>query len=109
MFKKTLLKETVVIHPSELGCIDGSVATSLYKMYIDLSSPKLGIGLGIENIDIKSIVIDPDSGYCIANVTFELNHVLPSVGDIIKKPHDKSTHVVEFDETTEKIAISFEN
>ena len=88
MFKPmtTKLREIIAIPPSELGCVESSVLTSLHRMYIDISCPKLGIGLEINSMRIESLCLDPDDGSCNANVVFELKHVVPRLGDIIKKP-----------------------
>ena len=109
---KTSLREMVVIPPCQLGCVGGCVFKNLREMYIELSCPRLGIGLDIGKIDVNVVKIDANSGDCVADVTFDLYHVIPIIGNVIEKPDFYSpsqAHVVEFEETTEKIAISFKD
>lgn len=115
MFKSTLtrLAETVVVLLSHLGNVKSSVLTSLWQMYIDLSCPNLGIGLNMKSVRIKGVFLDVDNGNCMADVTFVLRHVVPVIGSIIKKPEEShkqnDLEVVLFDETTEKVAVRFQD
>ena len=103
------LSEEIVIPPSHLGDIMGSVCAKLYQMYIDMSCPRLGIGLDISNIKIGLITIDPNNGACVAQVIFTLKHVMPKVGTVVQKSTSSGDlEIASFDETDEQIAIRFE-
>ena len=80
------LSEEIVIPPSHLGDIVGSVCAKLHQMYIDMSCPRLGIGLDVSNIKIGLITIDPNNGACVAQVIFTLKHVMPKVELLLKEP-----------------------
>ena len=104
------MSEEIVVHPSHLGNIEGSVQMQLRQMYIDMSRPRIGIGLDISNVRIKNAILDPNSGECMVSVNFKLMHVIPQVGQTIKKPPNTSAklNLISFDETDEKVAVSFE-
>ena len=108
---KTRLKEEIVILPSSLGDIKGTVQVRLRQKYIDMSCPHLGIGVDISNVRVGDITIDPNSGECIAKVIFTLKHIIPTLGQSITEPsgQQERLHIVSFDEyTSEKVAIRFE-
>lgn len=113
---ETRLIEEIVIPPSSLGDIRGAVHVKLRQMYIDMSCPHLGIGINISAVRVDNITIDPNSGECIAKVIFTLEHVIPTLGQIIARPSDECQklktgevlHIVSFGEhTSEKVAIGF--
>ena len=104
----TKMSEFMTIHPSPFGCVKSSILTLLRKMYIDSSCSNLGIGIKILDVLIGSSIIDPNEGCCITRCTFLLTHIIPGIGDKLKKPTKKSFHVFSFDDTEEKVAVRFE-
>ena len=102
------MSEFMTIHPSHFGCIKSSVLAGMRKMYIDSSCPNLGTGNKISDASTGPSVIDPNEGFCITRCTFLLSHIIPKVGDKLKKPTKKSFHVFSFDDTEEKVAVRFE-
>ena len=104
MFLSTKMSEFMTIHPSHFGCIKSIVLAGLRKMYIDSSCSNLGIGMKISDVSIGPLVIDPNKGCCNTRCTFLLTHIILKAGDKLKKPF----HVFSFDNTEEKVAVSFE-
>jgi hypothetical protein len=110
----TVLKESIVVPPCHLGGVVGCVSTRLWQMFCGVSCPVIGIGLEITRVTIKSLVLDADTGDCLAGVVFTLKHIMPKTGDLVKKPVELDTrtspreHMVEFEDSDEKIVISFE-
>ena len=105
------MSEEVVVHPSHLGNIPGNVQMQLRQMYIDMSCPRLGIGLKVLSVVINSTILDPDSGECVVDVNFTLEHVAPRVGQIVRKYGDAEEAkliMIDFEGTDEKVAVSFE-
>ena len=98
----------MTIHPSHFGCIKSAVLTGLRQMYIDGSSPGLGIGIKTSGLSIGPLVIDPNEGCCITKCTFLLTHFISRAGDKLKRPTKKSFHVFPFDDTEEKLAVRLE-
>ena len=80
------MSEFMTIHPSHFGCIKSTVLAGLRKMYIDSPCSNLGIGIKIFDASIDPSVIDPNEGCCIARCTFLWIHIIPRVGDMLKKP-----------------------
>ena len=98
----------MTIHRSNFGCIKSAVLEGLRQMYIDSSCSNLNIGIKISNVSINPAIINPNEGCCVAMSTFLLTHIIPDIGDKLKKPTKKSFHVFSFDDTEEKIAVRFE-
>ena len=102
------MSEFMTIHPSHFGCIKSAVLTGLRRMYIDSSCSNLGIGIKISNVSINLGIIDPNEGCCVVMCTFLLTHIIPGIGDKLKKTTKKSFHAFSFDDTEEKVAVRFE-
>ena len=102
--------EEVIVPPSHLGDVKRSVSVRLRQMYIDMSCPRLGIGLDITDVHVGFMILDPNSGACMADVIFTLKHVIPIVGTRIHKPTGSTAdlELATFDDTCEKIADRFE-
>ena len=98
----------MTIHPSPFGCIKLAVLTELRQMYIDSFCSNLGIGIKISDVSVGPSVVDPNEGCCITRCTFLLTHIIPDIGDKLKKPTKESFHVFSFDDTEEKVAVRFE-
>ena len=103
MFLQTTTKmsDFMTIHPSHFGCIKSAVLTGLRKMYTDSSCLNLFIGIKISGVSVGLSVIDPNEGSCISRCTFLLTHLIPGIGDKLKKPTKESFHVFSFDDTEE--------
>ena len=110
MFLQTATKvsEFITIHPSHFGCIKSAVLTGLREMYIDGSSPGLGIGTKISDVLVGPSVINPNKGCCITRGTFLLTHIIPRTGDKLEIPAKESFHVFSFNDTEEKVAVRSE-
>ena len=104
----TKISEFITIHPSHFGCIKSTILAGLRKMYRDSSCPSLGIGIKISDVLIGPSVIDPNEGCCITRCTFLLSHIIPKVGDKLKKPTKEPFYVFSFNDTAEKVAVRFE-
>ena len=102
------MSEFITIHPSHFGCIKSTVLARMRKMYIGSPCPNLGIGIKISDILIDPSAIDPNGGCCHVMCPFLLAHIIPGIGDKLKKPIQKSFHVFSFDDTEEKVAVRFE-
>ena len=102
------MSEFMTIHPSHFGFTESTILTRLRQMYIDSSCPNLGIGIKISNMSIKPAIIDPNEGCCLVNCTFLLQHIIPKIGDNLKKNTKEYFHVFSFDATEEKVAVRFE-
>ena len=98
----------MTIHPSHFGCIKSAVLTGLRRMYIDSSCSNLGIGIKISNVSINPAIIDPNEGCFVVMCTFLLTHIIPGIGDKLKKLTKKPFYVFSFDDTEEKLAVRFE-
>ena len=108
MFLSTKMSEFMTIHPSHFGYIKSTVLAGLRKMYIDSSCSNLGIGIKISHVSISHSVIDPNNGCCITRCTFLLTHIIPRVGDKLKKPTKEPFYIFSFDDSEEKVALRFE-
>ena len=60
----------MTIHPSHFGCIKSAALTGQRQMYIDSSSPGLGIGTKTSDVSVGPSVNDPYKGCCITRGTF---------------------------------------
>ena len=78
-------------------------------MYIDSSCPSLGIGIKISDVSIGPSVIHPNEGCCITRCTFLLSHIIPKVGDMLKKPTKEPFYVFSLNDTEENVAVRFED
>ena len=54
---------------------------------------KFSIGIKISNVSINSAIIGPNGGCCLVKCTFLLQHIIPKIGDNLKKPTKESFHV----------------
>ena len=99
----TKMSEFITIHPSHFECIKSTVLAMLRKMYIDSSCSGLGIVIKISDVLVDPSVIDPNEGCCIIRCTFLLTHIIPRVGDKLKRPTKEPFHVFLFDDTEEKL------
>ena len=99
----------MTIHPSHFGCIKSAVLTGLRQMYVDDFCPGLGIGIKVSDLSIGPLVIDPKEGCCITRCIFLLMHIIPRVGDKLKRPTKESFHVFSFDDIEEKVVVRFES
>ena len=104
----TKMSKFMTIQPSHFGCAKSSILTWLKQMYIENSCLNLGIGIKISDVSIGPSVIDPNEGCCITRCTFLLTHIIPGIGDKLKKPAKKSFHVFSFDDTEEKVTVRLE-
>ena len=104
----TKMSKLMTIHPSHFGCIKSAILAGLRKMYIDSSYSNLGIGIKISDAPMGPSVIDHNEGCCITRCTFLLTHIIPRVGDKLKKPTEDPFYVFSFDDTEEKVAVRFE-
>ena len=75
---------------------------------IDVSCPGLGISINISFLLLDHSVIDPNEGCCITRYIFLLTQIIPRAGDKLKRPTKKSFYVFSFDDTIEKVLVSFE-
>ena len=78
--------------------------TDLYRWFL----PKFGIGIKISDVLIDPLVIDPNEGCCITRCTFLLTHIIPDIGDKLKKPTKVLFYIFSFDDTEEKVVVRFE-
>ena len=108
MFLSTKMSKFMTIHPSHFGCIKSTVLAGLRKTYIDSPCSNLGIVIKISDASIGPSVIYPKEGCCITRCTFLLTHIIPMVGDNLKKPTKEHFYVFSFDDTEEKVAVRFE-
>ena len=107
MLLSTKMSKFITIHFSPFGCVKSSILTRLKQTYIESSCPGLGIGIKISDVSIGPSVIDPNEGCCITRWTFLLTHIIPGIGDKLKKLTKKYFHVFSFDDTEEKVAVRF--
>ena len=84
------MSEFMTVHPSHFECIKSAVLTRLGQMYIDSSCSNLGIGIKISNVSINRAIIDPNEGCCAVMCTFLLTHMIPGIGDNLKKKTRKN-------------------
>ena len=104
----TKMNKFMTIRPSHFGCIKSSILAGLRKMYIDSSCLNLGVGIKISDVSMGPSVIDRNEGCCITRCTFLLTHIIPRVGDKLKKHTKEPFYVFSFDDTKEKVAVRFE-
>ena len=102
------MSEFMMIHPPHFGCIKSIILTGLRQIYIDGSCLNLGIGIKISDVLIDPLVIDPNEGCCITRCTFLLTHIIPGIGDKLKKPTKVLFYIFSFDDTEEKVVVRFE-
>ena len=82
MFLLTTIKMSgfITIHPSHFGCITSTILAGMKPC------PNLGIGIKIPDVSIDPLVIDPKEGCCVVMCTFLLTHIIPGIGDKLRKP-----------------------
>ena len=110
MFWLTTIKMSkfITIHLSHFGCIKSTILTGLRQMHIDSSCPNLGICIKISNVFINSAIIDSSKGCCLVTCPFLLQHIIPKIGDKLKKTTKEPFYVFLFDDTEEKVVVRFE-
>ena len=81
-------------------------------MFMHMSCPKLGISLGISNVQIDEQMIDIDTSHLIVGVRFLYTYVMPRVGDVVTKPDasllKEGALKCSFDGSPEKVVVVFE-
>ena len=104
----TKMSKFITIHLSHFGCIKSTILTGLRQMHIDSSCPNLGICIKISNVSINSAIIDSSEGCCLVRCSFLLQHIIPKIGDKLKKTTKEPFYVFSFDDTEEKVVMRFE-